>query len=482
VPAVIERMREAVPLIFAALLAPALALTGCGDGDGGAGETGPVAATFAAQEGKPFGEPPRLLSRDGALPATLTVAEGEIDVAGAKVRGKSYNGTFPGPTMVVEPGDWIRLRLVNRLDQQTNIHFHGFHTSPAGIADNVLRSIPAHSVARVAVPVPAAMEPGTYWYHSHAHGVSEEQVFDGLSGAIVVKGLEERLPRALRDVEQRLFTLKDLQVSDGAIVAKDINSDAPTTRTVNGLVDPRVEIRPGQTQLWRLANISADIWYRLHFTGGPFHVIAEDSNPVGEVWPAGELLLPPGKRFDVLVRGPDRGRYQLKTLRYSTGPAGDTYPQRTLATVVSAGEREQPLPLPRSLGPLPGYERGPVDRVRRFTFSESDNGNRFFINGKEFNHHVVNVHTRLGSFEQWVIRNVSDEQHPFHIHVDDFQVLSVNGKPHDARSLQDTQPLPVHGKVVIRLRFTDFTGKFVYHCHILAHEDNGMMGIIKVSP
>ena len=80
-----------------------------------------------------------------------------------------------------------------------------------------------------------------------------------------------------------------------------------------------------------------------------------------------------------------------------------------------------------------------------------------------------------------MIRNVSDELHPFHIHVNDFEVISINGRPYDARSLQDTVPLPVHGKVVIRQRFARFTGKFVYHCHILAHEDHGMMGVIKVS-
>ena len=92
--------------------------------------------------------------------------------------------------MVVAPGDWIRLEFVNNLDEPTNIHFHGFHTSPSGIADNVLRTIAAHSTAKVAVPVPRNMSPGVYWYHSHEHTLSEEQVFSGLSGAIVVQGVE----------------------------------------------------------------------------------------------------------------------------------------------------------------------------------------------------------------------------------------------------------------------------------------------------
>lgn len=110
------------------------------------------------------------------------------------------------------------------------------------------------------MPVPDDMSPGTYWYHSHEHGISEEQVFSGLSGAIGVQGLERRLPAELRDMPQKLFALKDLQVKGGAIVTKNIDSAAPTTRTVNGFVAPRFEIAPGETQMWRLANISADIW------------------------------------------------------------------------------------------------------------------------------------------------------------------------------------------------------------------------------
>ncbi len=78
---------------------------------------------------------------------------------------------------------------------------------------------------------------------------------------------------------------------------------------------PDLEIAPAETQMWRLANISADIWYRVTFDGGPMHVIGEDANPVGEVWSADKLLLPPGKRFDVLVRGPQEGRYAAQDAR-----------------------------------------------------------------------------------------------------------------------------------------------------------------------
>jgi suppressor of ftsI len=264
-------------------------------------------------------------------------------------------------------------------------------------------------------------------------------------------------------------------------VTRNINSDAPTTRTVNGLVDPVLHVRTNQTQLLRLANISADIWYRLRLDAARFSVIAEDANPVGRVWTAEELLLPPGKRYDVLVRWPHPGTYRLRTLRYNTGPTGDTYPERRLATVRVAGNPAADVQRPRSLGPLPRFQHDRVRRVRYLTFSENAAGTKFFINGRQFDSTRINEVVKLGTNEEWVIRNVAREQHPFHIHVNDFQVISIDGKPYRARSLQDTVPLPAGGVVRIRMRFRNFLGAYVYHCHILAHEDAGMMGIVDVT-
>ena len=443
-----------------------------------------VPTTFPTVQGRSFVQPPVLRSRHGVLAATLTVSPTTYRVAGTPIRGKAYDGSFIGPTMRLRPGDTIRLRFRNELDEPTNVHFHGFHTSPSGISDNVLRVIPAHSTQPVVVKVPRDMSPGTYWYHSHEHGSSEVQVMDGLSGVIVVAGEARLLPARLRGITERVFALKDLQAKDGAAVTEDLDSGAPTTRTVNGEVDPHVAIRPGETQLWRLANISADIWYRLRADGLRFAVVGEDANPRTRVVTARTLLLPPGKRYDVLVQGPRRGTHRLRALRYSTGPAGDDYPERRLATIVSAGRAVPRVALPRSQRLprvlRPRFAGAHVDRRRRIVFSESANGNSFFIDGKQFRHDRVDQRVVLGATEQWTILNTSDEQHPFHIHVDDFQVMSINGRRVRPRGLQDTVVLPVHGRVVIRLRFTGFTGKFVFHCHILNHEDNGMMAVVEV--
>jgi FtsP/CotA-like multicopper oxidase with cupredoxin domain len=113
-------------------------------------------------------------------------------------------------------------------------------------------------------------------------------------------------------------------------------------------------------------------------------------------------------------------------------------------------------------------------------FSEDESTNTFFINDKEFDPDRVDVRPRLGTVEEWTLRNASDEQHPFHIHVNDFQVVSVGGEPYEAHGLQDTVPLLPGNDVVIRTRFADFTGRFVFHCHILNHEDAGMMAVVEV--
>jgi FtsP/CotA-like multicopper oxidase with cupredoxin domain len=440
-----------------------------------------LSACGGQQQRPAFREPPVLRSHNGGLRATLRVEERPVEVAGAIVRAKVYRGTFPGPTLRVRPGDTLELRVVNNLGEPTNLHEHGFHVSPIGIADNVLRTMPGHSANSVRVRIPRSTAPGTYWYHSHLHGLVEEQVFSGLSGVIVVEGQDERLPRALRGVPDHVIALKDVQIKGGAIVDRNINSSAPTTRTVNGQVDPVLRVQTNRTQLLRLANIGADIWYRLALDGARFRVIAEDANPVGRVWQARTLVLPPGKRYDVLVRWPRPGTYHLRTLPMSTGPAGDSYPGSLLATVRVAGPRVQDAPWPVSLAPLPHLERAHVDRVRHLTFSEDQAQNRFMINGRQFDASRVNQVVRFGATEEWVIHNASRELHPFHLHVDDFQVVAVNGRPYHARSLQDTVPLPIGGTVRIRMRFRDFLGAFVYHCHILAHEDAGMMGVVDVT-
>jgi FtsP/CotA-like multicopper oxidase with cupredoxin domain len=170
----------------------------------------------------------------------------------------------------------------------------------------------------------------------------------------------------------------------------------------------------------------------------------------------------------------------LLTLSYDQG--GDQYPQEPLADVVTTGPAMRPAALPTTFAPAEDLTDAQVVQRRTMVFSEDEASSKFFINGRQFDPNRVDVRSRLDTVEEWTVRNVTREQHPFHIHVNDFQVMRVNGAPYQALSPQDTVVLPAHGEVVIRMRFTDFLGKYVFHCHILNHEDNGMMATIDVVP
>lgn len=139
-----------------------------------------------------------------------------------------------------------------------------------------------------------------------------------------------------------------------------------------------------------------------------------------------------------------------------------------------------PLPIPATMIPERDLRDEPIAGKRQFVFTEEDAANKFFINGKQFGPARVDAAPMVGTVEEWTIVNNTQEQHPFHIHINDYQVVSINGQPYDAKGHQDTVPVPVNGEVVILNPFDDFTGKFVFHCHILAHEDLGMMAVVDV--
>ena len=465
-----------VSVAISALLSVA---SGSGAWAGGGSDENPAKPLKAKQSGQPFTEPARLTSSNGVLTLDLVAKNGGINVAGATLKGRAYSDGIVGPTLVVNPGDTIALTLDNRLPAHTNLHFHGLHVSPSNNSDNIFLEVHPGERFAYSLAIPADHPSGTFWYHSHAHTLSEEQVFGGLSGLIIVNGLQQLLPLALQNVKDVGIALKDAQVVRGKIQEDNIDSDVPTLRVVNSAHLPVQSIATGEVQLWRLANIGADIWYDLALDDQPFVVIGQDGNPVWKVYSAEHLVLPPGKRFDVLVTGGDAPS-MLRTRPYNQ--QGDKYPAAKLMKVSSAGATVPTPAMPTALVPRAEIPASDVVQRRTMVFSEIDDKNQFFINGKEFDANRVDVQPKLGTVEEWTLVNTSSEQHPFHIHVNDFQVISVDGVPAAAPGLQDTVPLYPGKDVVIRMRFTDFTGKFVFHCHILNHEDNGMMAVVEVVP
>lgn len=451
--------------------------------------------------GLPLTEPPVIRSRQGVLKVELTAMATPVRISGklvnarvyaASAYGQSYPPAFAPPTLVVDPGDNLQVTLNNQLGEPTNLHTHGFFVSPMGNQDNIFVDLPSGSKFLYSYDLPKGISPGSYWYHPHFHPLVEEQVFGGLSGFIYVRGQESFLPQDLQDIKQRFLQLKDFQYDSGnTIPATNIDSNAATHRTVNGLVQPTLALRAGETQLWHLGNLGADIWYTLELSGLSFTVIGEDGNILSRPWTTTQLLMPPAKRFDVLVQAGTPGSYSLLTAPMDTGPAGDNYPLALLATLNVTGKAAEPAALPRFLKLYDNLSDAAIAKQRVFVLSENQNTNRFFINHRTFGANRVDATPETGTVEEWVFQNTTQELHPIHFHVNDIQVMSVNGVPQQARSLVDTVPIPyattdaagnrAPGEVVIRTRFSRFVGPYVFHCHILAHEDNGMMSIINVT-
>ncbi len=441
----------------------------------------PTAAPTPPQ-GQPLRDPPQYMSADGVLRVRIVVEHRQVELAGHRLWALTYNGLYMPPTLRFRPGDRLDLTMVNRVRPYTNLHIHGLHVSPAGKSDNVFIHIHPGETYHYVYQFPRTLTPGTYWYHSHGHPHAASQVAGGMSGIIIVDGLQRYLPPDLRHITEHVVALKDFQVQGDAIRTEDLHIGAATNRTVNGQRNPTIQIRPGETQLWRLANISANIYYRLRLPGQRFHVITQDASPVTRVWSADSLVVPAGARYDVLVQGGPAGRTALETLEYSTGPAGNSFPRQTLATVVSSGPAMRPAVLPTTFDPRTRVDlsRAPIAARHTIVFSENSAGTQFYINGRTFDENRVDIRSRLNTVEEWTIRNESDEQHSFHVHTNRFQVMSINGAPYHALSLQDTVNLPARGEAVVRIHFTDFTGTTVLHCHILNHEDMGMMAVLQI--
>ncbi len=422
-----------------------------------------------------FREPRELRSRDGVLSVTLRARPARAFISRPGIRSDLYDGQYPAPTLRVCPGDTLRIKLVNDLSKPTNLHVHGMHVSPRNPSDDVLISIPPGGSHQYVYKVPRDQTPGMYWYHPHRHKLTDPQVFSGMAGALIVEGSGYDDRPGIAGVPERTIVVQENQIADGRVIDPSKVSNRKVRMLVNGRLRQRLGIAPGQIQRWRILNASADRFVRLRIPGQMLDVISEDGNPRPAPSPRRTVLIPAGGRREVLVRGGRRST-QLQTLAFRQ-PFDNTRRQ-TLISVRATGRRITGQRMPRTLGRLPDLRRGRVDR-RRVIRLESDFP-RFLVNGKTFDPRRVDQTMKLGALEQWTIRNDSGEWHSFHIHVNPVQVVRIGRRAVRSVDYEDVVAIPPRGSVTLRMRFTDFTGKFVFHCHILGHEDGGMMSLVQV--
>ena len=453
-----------------------------------------------------FMQPHELISSNGRLDVTLVAAVATVPYSAGHRWALTYNGTTPGPTLRVRPGDLLAVTLDNRLDAPTNLHTHGLHVSPEGDSDNVFVMVDPGKQHTYRYEIPADHPSGTFWYHPHHHGTVAPQVFAGLAGTIIIEDAIDDLTE-LAAATSRVLVLADPNIGETAAVVAVSPMEAMMGRqgdaiVVNGLPQPRMSTRTGALEHWRIVNASPSRYYALRLDGLPLHLIATDGGRLDAPHPVDEIVLVPGERAEVLVpvsaagshvlttRGVDRGGMGMGGMQGGMG-RGDAAGQADGATIVASLVVEgaaAPAPALPSVLRNQGAPSDEVTRTRDVTLSMTmgmggtGGDGQFLIDGRSFDENRVDVTTRLGTTEDWVIHNTSPMDHPFHLHVWPFRVIDrSDGKP-IAPGWKDTVNVPAGESVRVRIPFRDLAGKAVYHCHILDHEDLGMMGVIETRP
>ncbi len=418
----------------------------------------------------------------------------------------------------------------------TNLHTHGLHVSPSNNPngthqDNVFVTICPGTTAEYEIHVPANHPAGTFWYHAHVHGSTALQVSSTIEGAIIVKGGLDNVPQISKAADQ-IFVLQQISYNqDGKIVdANEMYDDWERTgenTMVNGQYVPLIQMREGEVQRWRLIHAGVDQSLYLGTTGGPLYEIATDGNALGRIdaWHK-NLELEPGYRSDVLFKAPMRpGRYYLFTgavsaeksllfLNYpgalKTGDIKGTPTKYIVAINVTNVVNDMPLPTEAQLKPLAPYK--PITRneltgePQKVEFAaedaicqgtgqckpctpkgddDPDCTNKFMVDWYVFPNGPTRQ-LKLNTASSWTIsipRSSEAQAHPFHVHVNPFEVVRLGPDGRDETVWKDTLMIregsPEKYRVVLS-RYEDYTGAFVLHCHILPHEDKGMMQTVEI--
>ncbi|HET9776121.1 MAG TPA: multicopper oxidase family protein, partial [Gemmatimonadaceae bacterium] len=392
----------------------------------------------------------------------------------------------PGPTLEVYEGDRVIVHFRNALPEATTIHWHGLHI-PAVMDGSPLHPVPPGASYDYVFTIKAGTA-GTYWYHPHPDVRSGYQIAKGLFGAVIVRARDD----PLRGIPERLLILSDNRFrADGSVdfaepqsaqgQIDEVNGREGDVLFVNGQLAPTVSIRSGELQRWRVINVAAARVYRLALAGHTLLHVGSDGGLFERPVEAREIEVANSERVELLVRGTGApgDRVALQTLPYDRY-VPQTRPQdwqvaRDLLTMVYTTEPPVAPPVvPSMLRRVVPLDSTAATATQVIVLSQG------LINGRMMDMHRVDVHASLGATEIWDIENVVGMDHPFHLHGFQFQVLERGGRPEPFRSWKDVVNVRKHESVRIIVRYDDFPGMWMYHCHILDHEDHGMMGILEV--
>jgi bilirubin oxidase len=448
----------------------------------------------------PLAIPPLLAPR---IEAGVKIFDLEVEAGGTSfLPGREtatlgFNGAYLGPTLRATRGDNLRVLVANTLPEPVTVHWHGMDL-PAKMDGGPHQMIAPGADWQPEWEVRNAAS--TLWYHSHMAGKTGEQVYRGLAGLFLIDDEEEAalaLPRAygVDDiplvVQDRLFDANGQFIyrhDNGVYLSPGMLGD---TILVNGTLGPYLQVAPGPVRL-RLLNGSNARRYDFAFEDGrAFYQIASDGGLLAAPVERTSLLLAPAERAEILVDLSDAPK-RLKLLSLPIVDAIDPFSNLFQSIVMGSNDEHQqfdilelrttgaavaPMTVPATLHPLARMDAGAAVKEREFILDQDGRT----ISGKAMDHSRIDHVVKRGDVEIWTVRNFSSAYHPFHVHGVQFQILDRNGKPPPDYELgwKDTVMVPTTEMVRLIMRFDAFADPnwpYMFHCHILEHEDMGMMG------
>ncbi|MCL4217907.1 MAG: multicopper oxidase domain-containing protein, partial [Candidatus Hydrogenedentes bacterium] len=446
-----------------------------------------------------------------------------INIDGNTITTRTFNDSLPGPMVRVRPGDTLRLRLVNNLPLNTdgppadvnipnhpntaNLHVHGLHVAPTGNSDNALIEIEPGTQFDYEFQIPADHPAGTFWYHPHRHGSVATQMFGGMAGPLIIEGGTDDVPE-ISAASERVLLFQEIRLGDDHQIItvgshmfdhdfEFMFAGGSSFSTVNGVLRPEIRMAPGEVERWRLLNGNVTQYLNIEIEGHELHLIAWDGITLAHPLTLQNLELAPGNRADILVKPKSSGAFRVTSsggghggMMTSHGGMGGGMGfsgSETVAYLTVEGEPRD-MALPEELlapGNLMDIDANEITKLRQLTLSiEAPTASRLFprfnMDGRLFDPTRIDHQATLGDVEEWTIRNLSMMDHPIHIHTNPFQVVAINGQNLQVPRWSDTVNVPAFGSAKIRMRLLDYAGILPLHCHILTHEDLGMMQLMEI--
>lgn len=454
------------------------------------------------------------------IPDTLSGSEIYLTIDNGKHQFKSgpitntmgVNGNILGPTIFLNNGSEYKFNVKNNLSDTTTIHWHGLHVAPENDGGPHTFILPNTTwKPRFTVMDKAS----TYWYHPHLHSKTNEHVSKGIAGFIIVKDEEEsklNLPRTygIDDIPVVIQT-KDFDLTNQVVTNSNSDDVVMANATINAFID-----LPAQIIRLRLLNGASQRSFYLGLNNNqPIYQISSDGGLLEDVIKLNRLILSPGERAEILIDliGLEGESIQLISFasELPNGIYGAKYPGMAPPMSLN-GYNPNPLngndfivleinvkelnsnpitSIPSQLVQYSSLNPSNSNTTRSITFSPASMGmnqlnGKFFINNSTFNMNTIDFNIPLNNIEIWELRNQTAIAHPFHIHDVQFNILTRGGASPPANERGRKDVVLVRPQEVVRLiaKFEDFSNPYVpymYHCHLLTHEDNGMMGQFIVS-